>query len=126
MPNPDLAAELREDLWAAINDYAYACSGDPSKRVYSNLARMNAVTTVERALNKLLAATELERAGGWVAIRDGLPPPNDLVLVRCGDRNTLVWSFPEPERDLCAEQIGAVTHWRHLPPAPEPDRTEGA
>lgn len=37
-------------LWNAINEYVKSCSGDPSKRVYGNAHRMNAVAEIERIL----------------------------------------------------------------------------
>lgn len=36
-------------LWDAVNAYAKACGGDPSKRVYGNVARQRAVVAVESA-----------------------------------------------------------------------------
>jgi len=41
-------------LWDAINDYATACHGDPSKHVYGNTARQRAVAAVERSLRAAL------------------------------------------------------------------------
>jgi hypothetical protein len=37
----------RTELWDAINQYVVACGGDPSKHVYGNVPRMNAVEDVE-------------------------------------------------------------------------------
>ena len=42
--------ETRVRLWDAINRYAQTCGGDPSKHVYGNIARMNAVVDVEQVL----------------------------------------------------------------------------
>lgn len=37
----------RAKLWAAINEYAASCHGDPSKYVYGNTRRQKAVVDVE-------------------------------------------------------------------------------
>lgn len=39
---------LRVRLWGAINRYAEACGADPSKHIYGNIPRMDAVVEVER------------------------------------------------------------------------------
>ena len=41
----------RVALWEAINSYARACGGDPSKHVYGNAHRMEAVCRVERVVS---------------------------------------------------------------------------
>lgn len=47
--------EMRERvaLWEAINRYVVACHGDPSKHVYGNTARMNAVVEIERIVKSV-------------------------------------------------------------------------
>lgn len=42
--------EQRVALWDAINRYAQTCGGDPSKHVYGNTPRMDAVADVERVV----------------------------------------------------------------------------
>lgn len=44
--------ERRVSLWDAINRYAAACGGDPSRRVQGNTARQTAVAEVERIVFK--------------------------------------------------------------------------
>lgn len=41
----------RVKLWDAINAYVVACGGDPSRHVYGNTPRMDAVSEVERAVD---------------------------------------------------------------------------
>ena len=43
-------------LWDAINLYTQTCGADPSKRVYGNTPRMEAVVAVERALDAMAVA----------------------------------------------------------------------
>jgi hypothetical protein len=40
----------RVALWDEINKYVIACGGDPSKHVYGNVSRMNAVVDVESCI----------------------------------------------------------------------------
>ena len=39
--------EHRAKLWAAINEYAESCHGEPGKHVYGNTRRQDAVVKVE-------------------------------------------------------------------------------
>lgn len=41
-------------LWDAINRYAVTCGGEPSNHVYGNVARMQAVSTVNDAVRGVL------------------------------------------------------------------------
>ena len=41
------------ELWRAINRYAVACGGDPSKNIYGNTARQKAVARIEAAVNEM-------------------------------------------------------------------------
>lgn len=43
----------RAELWHAVNEYAEACGGDPSKNIYGNTRRLRAVVRVEKALAAL-------------------------------------------------------------------------
>lgn len=45
-----MSIDQKRALWDAINKYVVACGGDPGKRVYGNVTRMEAVVEVERAL----------------------------------------------------------------------------
>lgn len=45
--------EQRVKLWDAINAYAAACGGDPSKHVYGNTPRQTAVAEVERLVRDI-------------------------------------------------------------------------
>jgi len=45
-----MTTEQLERLWDAINRYAVACGGDPSKHVHGNTARQAAVTDVSRVI----------------------------------------------------------------------------
>ena len=47
---PYAAAVGRVALWDAINEYAASCGGDPSRNVYGNTRRHEAVVKVEAAL----------------------------------------------------------------------------
>lgn len=58
--------QQRIELWDAINAYTTACNGDPSKHVYGNLVRMNAVAKVEAIIRTVerAIAEEATKAGG--------------------------------------------------------------
>lgn len=43
-------------LWDAINEYAEACGGDPSRGVYGNVRRQNAVAGVDRVVRNAIDA----------------------------------------------------------------------
>lgn len=61
----NITHETRVRIWDAINRYVQTCGGDPSKHVYGNIARMNAVVDVEQALRDA-APVEPERTPGTV------------------------------------------------------------
>jgi len=46
-----------EDLWAAINEYVYACEGNPEQNVYGNLSRQEAVVKVEKLVQTIVDDT---------------------------------------------------------------------
>ena len=54
----------RVALWDAINEYVVACGGDPSKHVYGNTRRMDAVCRVENAVSDRGEVTD--EIGRWV------------------------------------------------------------
>lgn len=56
-PTPEM--QRRVALWDAINRYVITCGGDPSKHVYGNTPRMNAVVEVERVVFEELGANTL-------------------------------------------------------------------
>lgn len=41
-------------FWDAINEYASACGGDPSKHVYGNTRRQKAVASIENVVHDLV------------------------------------------------------------------------
>lgn len=51
-----LCRHLEGELWDAINHYAVSVGGDPSRHVYGNTSRMQAVVDVGRAVNKMAVA----------------------------------------------------------------------
>lgn len=57
----------RVELWNAIHEYVIACGGDPSKHVYGNARRMNAVVRVENAVMDRSEVTG--ELGRWVVDR---------------------------------------------------------
>ena len=59
----DVAVD-RVALWNAINDYVRACGGDPSKHVYGNTPRMDAVCRVENAVMDRDIVTD--EIGRWI------------------------------------------------------------
>ena len=67
----------RVKLWDAINAYVVACGGDPSRHVYGNTPRMDAVAEVERAVDgsdpRRDAPAWLMRAVLWALPADGTP-----------------------------------------------------
>lgn len=46
--------EQKVRLWDEINRYVVTCGGDPSKHVYGNTPRMDAVCAVEKAVDDFL------------------------------------------------------------------------
>jgi hypothetical protein len=44
----ELCKQLEVEVWEAINGYAITVGGDPSKHVYGNVARMQAVADVDK------------------------------------------------------------------------------
>lgn len=60
---PESDEELdRVALWSSINDYAQSCGGDPSRRVYGNTHRQNAVAAIERIIRAAMHSTESKGA----------------------------------------------------------------
>lgn len=50
--NCEARMQLEIELWEAINRYASSAGGDPSRRVYGNVPRMQAVADVNMAVRK--------------------------------------------------------------------------
>jgi hypothetical protein len=56
-------------LWNEINQYVVTCGGDPSKNIYENIPRQNAVVAIEHELDILRISwrdhKHLREALGW-------------------------------------------------------------
>jgi hypothetical protein len=50
--NCEACMQLEIELWEAINRYASSVGGDPSRRVYGNVPRMQAVADVNNTIRK--------------------------------------------------------------------------
>lgn len=61
---------LEGALWEAINRYAVSVGGDPSRHVYGNTSRMQAVAEVDRAVHQMVA----QRPGGGAPARQMTNP----------------------------------------------------
>lgn len=48
------------DLWGAINRYAVAVGGDPSRHVHGNVPRMQAVADVGRIIDRVAARQQVD------------------------------------------------------------------
>lgn len=51
---------LEMELWNAINRYAEAVGGDPSKHVHGNVPRMQAVADVGKVVTKVLSQQQID------------------------------------------------------------------
>ena len=104
--------EQRVELWKAINHYAEACGGDPSRGVYGSTARQSAVALIESILTALSAGEGLREAiqafsdelDDWCNARP--VPPVDYMTMQCGPKMVAAWdrviralSAPAPQEE---------------------------
>ena len=59
-PSKEAVERWKVDLWNAIDAYAVSVGGDPQKHVYGNVPRMNAVVSVESAIDTARAEDKAE------------------------------------------------------------------
>lgn len=85
------------------------------------------LTPLHEALDVALSALREKQNGGWISVKDRLPPARLRVLVWfSGNRNfdpqsIISFRIPNSEEVMYENEFGKATHWQPLPMPPKGD-----
>jgi hypothetical protein len=94
----------RVKLWDAINAYVVACGGDPSRHVYGNTPRMNAVSEVERTVDAAHKPISKADEIAVMSLVQSALSRGDVILTWHGDRLVTIDGMFADRTDMYASR----------------------
>lgn len=83
------------------------------------------LSTADESIDMAIQALRAQQTGGWISVKDRLPPSRSPVLVRFSGnrnfypRNLISFRIPNSEEIMYENEFGKATHWQPLPEPPK-------